>query len=114
MTTTIVPITKDAEVYTIDDVKIQVTDVEQVEQKDEKAWTLAELDKEISQATAYLTTLDVEKATALAQTTAEFDRRKAETQARLDTYTALRPLVLAEAEKVVLKEVIEPIEEIIK
>lgn len=114
MTQTIIPITKDDEVSSVDAVKVQVTDIKQVEQKAEKAWTLAELDREIAQATAYLTKLDIEKAAALAQTAAEFNKRKADTQARLDTYKALRPLVLVEAEKVTLKEVVEPIEEPIK
>lgn len=112
MTTTATIITKDNEVASINDVKVKMTEAVQVEQKTEKTWSLAELDREIAEAQAALTTIDAEAAAEVAEVQDRWNKRKAALQARLAGYTATLVTVLKEAEKVALKEVVaEPIEE---
>ena len=113
MTTTTTIITKDNEVSSINEVKVKLTDAVQVEQKTEKTWNLAELDREIDEAQAALTTIDSEAAAEVAEVQKRWDDRKTALQVRLDGYTATRTVVLKEAEKVTLKKVVEepPVEE---
>jgi hypothetical protein len=116
MTITTTTITKDNEVSSIAEVKVKVTDAVQVEQKADKVWSLAEMDREISEAQAELAVIDTQAAAEVAEVQKRWDARKAALQARLAGYTATRATVLAEAEKVTLKEVVvEPkVEEPIK
>ena len=114
MTTTTTIITKDNEVSSINEVKVKLTDAVQVEQKTEKTWSLAELDREIGEAQVALPIIDAEAAAEVANVQKRWDDRKSALQVRLDGYTATRTVVLKEAEKVQLKKVVEepPVEEL--
>ena len=110
MTTTATIITKDSEVTSINDVQVKLTDAVQVEQKTEKVWSLAELDREIAEAQAELLVIDAKAAAEVAEIQTRWNTRKTALQTRLAGYTAIRPTIFAEAEKVTLKEVVEPID----
>jgi len=106
MTITTTIITKDNEVNRIDDVKVKVTDAVQVEKKADNVWSLAEMDREISEAQAEMVVIDTQAAAEVAEVQKRWDARKVALQERLAGYTATRAKVLTEAGKVVLKEVV--------